>query len=278
MTHWFLIISAWIPFWAILALLAPEASFLRGYLWFIDLSLPVLFILLVIHIKYRYEITSLKGAPYERTMLDGWTFFDVFTNWITHGTLLSNCGVSDISRLCLVVNGATSGKPRVIPLMTADIDRSNLGEYAGRIQGEVIAGSNMGAEKHPQWVTNIRAMIGQNKTVYYNFGQRIHSAVPEEITDPTLRERLFEEMMAFNPDFKRYIEDTQGNREIALFHLKRVKDFRWSDTVVVQQPDGNKGVVKISDLFFPHRSPSWIKKLKCRFNRTYSSHAIHEIA
>lgn len=104
----------------------------------------------------------------------------------------------------LTTKGATSGKPRLVPLVYLPID--------GKI---IIVGSFGGAPVDPQWVRNLRA----DPQIHIEVGADAYDAVAKELP-PTERDAVFEKVVAVAPGFGDYQKNT--DRVIPLFELARV--------------------------------------------------------
>lgn len=106
--------------------------------------------------------------------------------------------------LLLHTTGAKSGKPRLSPLASIDVDGRTL-----------IVGSFAGAPKDPAWVHNLRA----NPKARIEVGTDAYDVVTRELPDAE-REAVYPKITAVAPVFAEYQAKT--SRVIPLFELQRV--------------------------------------------------------
>jgi deazaflavin-dependent oxidoreductase (nitroreductase family) len=82
--------------------------------------------------------------------------------------------------------GRRTGRQRVIPLVYTAVGASYI-----------VAGSNGGAEKEPQWVANVEAM----PEVIIEIGEETLTAKPSVIREEAERERPYAALVEYWPDF-----------------------------------------------------------------------------
>jgi deazaflavin-dependent oxidoreductase (nitroreductase family) len=104
----------------------------------------------------------------------------------------------------LTMVGAKSGQRRTTPLVSS-VDGDRL----------VIAASNGGADKHPDWYRNVLA----NPRVTVEVGTEEFEATATEVTDRAERDRLYAGMVGEMPGFADY--ETQTDRLIPVVVLER---------------------------------------------------------
>jgi deazaflavin-dependent oxidoreductase (nitroreductase family) len=104
----------------------------------------------------------------------------------------------------LTMVGAKSGQRRTTPLASS-VDGDRL----------VIAASNGGQDKHPDWYYNVLA----NPRVTVEVGTEEFEATAKEITDRAERDRLYAGMVAEMPGFADY--EKQTDRLIPIVVLER---------------------------------------------------------
>ncbi|NRB36952.1 MAG: nitroreductase family deazaflavin-dependent oxidoreductase [Pseudomonadales bacterium] len=188
-------------------------------------------------------------------LLRNYAKFDVFSNWFSGGGHWDYTNLANKPRICFEHYGRKSGKKFVTPALLYNIaDRGPSG-----VSGGIIAASNMGFGKAPQWVYNLRAMQEAGQRITYSFGRSIHVAEIHEITDADVLSAVKEEMVKVYPAFADYVTGAeQAGRELPIFEFRKgaatTGEFSWP----CARKNRLAGTGK-SDVMRPQTSPFWDK-------------------
>ncbi|MCP3671168.1 MAG: nitroreductase family deazaflavin-dependent oxidoreductase [Gammaproteobacteria bacterium] len=157
------------------------------------------------------NLTSLKFSWLDdhgqREALRYFGLMDMGANWISAGGHWDYQNVGRKPHIVLEHYGRKSGMRHIAAAMPYNLaDR-----HAAGVSGLIIAGSNQGFEKLPQWAINLRHMAAKGELLVYNFGRTVYYAEINEISDDAAREKLIPEMVKVYPSFGNYLKGCDLN-------------------------------------------------------------------
>ena len=225
--------------------------------WWVFWILGILF-----WIGYRPYIQQLDNFKSDKIsvetqskLMKNYAKFDAFSNWFSGGGHWDYQNLAYKPRICFEHYGRKSGKKFVTPTLLYNLpNRGSSG-----INGAIIAASNMGFGKPPQWSYNLRAMQEKGQLITYTFGRSVHVAEIHEVTDEEKLKNLRLEMAKVYPPFAEYQAgaEEQG-RELPIFELRKggegTGEYSWPDARQKRRIETGR-----SDVMRPETAPFWDK-------------------